>query len=222
MKKFNHFTAWSRVAVLLLGSLAISTAHAQGNFEDEEKLRALERAMQTSSEPAAQPQHKQQRRTRAIVFENEQESAPMQQQQQQPSYGNAPQQPSRAMAIMDCAGLPPGVRTIGVDFAIQFRVGSAVVSPTSERTLNQIARILALSPERCVIVEGHTDATGNYERNLELSHDRANSVVNFISDRNGIDRRRLVPIGKGSSDPVQNLDARDPKNRRVVFKVVTG
>ena len=214
-----------RVVVLLLGSLAISTVSAQSNFDEEEKLRALERAMQTSPEPGVQPEHKQQRRTRAIVFENEgqeqQPSAPAA--NQDARYGYAPPPPpSRAIPPMDCAGLPSGVRSVAVDFSIQFRVGSAVVSPASERTLNQIARILALSPERCVIVEGHTDATGNYERNIELSHDRANSVVNFISERNRIDRRRLVPVGKGSSSPLDNLDARDPRNRRVVFKVVTG
>jgi len=33
---------------------------------------------------------------------------------------------------------------------------------------------------------------------------------------------RLVPIGKGSNDPLKNLDPRDGKNRRVVFKVVSG
>ncbi len=219
MKNFNGFTL-SRMAALLLGSLAISTASAQANFDDAEKLRALERAMQTAPATQEQPEHRP-RRTRAIVFENEQESAapaagP------ETRYGNAAPPPRQAMAAADCAALPPSVRTIGVDFAIQFRIGSATISPASERTLDQIARILALSPDRCVIVEGHTDATGNYQRNIELSHDRANSVVNFISDRNGIERRRLVPVGKGSSDPVQNLDARDPRNRRVVFKVVTG
>jgi outer membrane protein OmpA-like peptidoglycan-associated protein len=88
--------------------------------------------------------------------------------------------------------------------------------------LSQIAKVLALSPDRCVIVEGHTDSTGNYDKNMSLSRDRANSVVNFITVRNGIDRRRLVPVGKGSSDPMPNLDSRDSKNRRVVFKVVTG
>lgn len=86
----------------------------------------------------------------------------------------------------------------------------------------EIAKILALSPERCVLVEGHTDISGNAERNLLLSRERAGSVVQFISDRGGVDRKRLVPVGKGSSDPVKNLDPRDPKNRRVVFKVVAG
>ena len=99
-------------------------------------------------------------------------------------------------------------------------LGSAEVAPASEPTLREIAKILSLNPERCVLVEGHTDATGNAERNLELSHRRAGSVVKFIVEKSGIDRNRLVPIGKGSSDPMKNIDPRDKKNRRVVFKVV--
>ena len=125
------------------------------------------------------------------------------------------------MAARDCFGLPPDVRSTGVDFPIQFNVGSAVISPASESTLNLIAKSLALN-ERCIIVEGHTDASGNYDRNLMLSRERAESVINFLTSRSGIDRKRLVPVGKGSSDPLRSLDARDPKNRRVVFKVVTG
>jgi outer membrane protein OmpA-like peptidoglycan-associated protein len=112
------------------------------------------------------------------------------------------------------------VKATAVDFAIQFKVGSAEVAPSSEGVLREIAKILALSPDRCVLVEGHTDASGNADKNMALSRERAGSVVRFIVEKTGLDRNRLVPIGKGSSDPLQNLDQRDPKNRRVVFKVV--
>lgn len=185
--------------------LAFLTSAGIAQASDEDKLKELERAMNAPSE-APRPKM----RTRAIVFDN-QPGAP----------AEAPA-PATSSGPRDCAALPPDVRSVGVDFAIQFNVGSATVSPASEGTLSQIAKVLALSPDRCVIVEGHTDSTGNYDKNMALSRDRANSVVNFITVRNGIDRRRLVPVGKGSSDPMPNLDSRDSKNRRVVFKVVTG
>lgn len=224
IKKVNSVTL-SRLAAIAVGVCAMGLANAQTNMDDEEKLRELERAIHAPSENTGAAKPKPARRTRAIVFDGEPEPQAAEPGNVAPSHnqwqGNvAPS--TNASAAMDCAALPPGVKTIGVDFAIQFNIGSATVSPTSERTLNQIARILALSPDRCVIVEGHTDATGNYDRNIMLSRDRAGSVVNFISNRNGIDRKRLVPVGKGSSDSIQNLDPRDPRNRRVVFKVVTG
>ena len=207
MKKSSEKMLSRVAAALLVSLLGFSVAQAAS---DDDKLRELERAMNAPSDTGmAKPKM----RTRAIVFDN------------QPQAG-APAAESAAPAVAagarDCAALPPDVKAIGVDFAIQFNVGSATVSPASQGTLDQISKVLALSPERCVIVEGHTDSSGNADKNMALSRDRAASVVNFISTRNGIDRKRLVPVGKGSSDTMQNLDARDPKNRRVVFKVVTG
>lgn len=190
------------MGLMLAAGLGIAQAAS-----DDDKLKELERAMSAPSEFGMQ---KPKMRTRAIVFDN------------QPQAGEPVAQAAPAAAgPRDCASLPPDVRSVGVDFAIQFNAGSATVSPTSEGTLNQISKVLALSPDRCVIVEGHTDVSGNADKNMALSRDRAASVVNFISTRNGIDRKRLVPVGKGSSETMQYLDARDPKNRRVVFKVVT-
>lgn len=191
-----------------MGLLLVAGVGVAQAASDEEKLKELERAMNTPSESGMQ---KPKMRTRAIVFDNQPQAA-------EP----AAQVNQAAAGPRDCASLPPDVRTVGVDFAIQFNAGSATVSPASEGTLGQIAKVLALSPDRCVIVEGHTDVSGNFDKNMALSRDRAASVVNFISIRNGIDRKRLVPVGKGSTETMQNLDARDPKNRRVVFKVVTG
>lgn len=207
MKKSSGVMLSRIAAALLLSVVGLGSVQAS----DDEKLKELERAMNAPSEAGA-PKPKM--RTRAIVFDN------------QPQAGQAAAEPAIAAAApagpRDCASLSPDVKAIGVDFAIQFNVGSATVSPASQGTLDQISKVLALSPDRCVIVEGHTDSSGNYDKNMALSRDRAASVVNFISTRNGIDRKRLVPVGKGSSDTMQNLDARDPKNRRVVFKVVTG
>ena len=184
--------------------LAMSNGAAVAADDEAAKLKELERAMAApgDGEPA-----KKKVRTRAIVFDNA---------ASQPEAAKAP------TAALDCANLPPDVKTNAVDFAIQFQVGSAKVSPSSETTLSSIAKILALAPDKCVVVEGHTDATGNADKNMVLSRERADSVVKYISDKAGIERKRLVPLGKGSSSPAAGLAPTDPKNRRVVFKVVAG
>lgn len=185
--------------LLCLGGATLSYASP----EDDAKLKELERAM--NAPPAGAAPAKKKYGTRAIVFDNEPQSA-------------APEPAKPAAA--DCGALPADVGAVSVDFAIQFKLGSAEVAPESENTLRQIAKILGLNPDRCILVEGHTDATGNADRNMALSRDRADSVVRFIVDKAGMDRSRLVPIGKGQNDPLKNLDPRNPKNRRVVFKVV--
>ena len=115
--------------------------------------------------------------------------------------------------------VPPDARLTVVDFTIQFKLGSAEIASSSDKVLHEIAKVLALS-NKCVIVEGHTDATGNADRNNALSRERADAVVNYISDKAGLDKKRLIPLGKGSSEPLKSLDPRNPQNRRVVFKVV--
>lgn len=206
MKKVSRLV----LALVAGGALISSTAFAAA--DDAAKLEELKRAMSapSSNTDGAMPTPKP--RKRAIVFDNEGDKAP--------AATPSPAKVASAAAASDCAALPPDAKSSAVDFPIQFRPGSAALTPASESTVEQIAKILALSPDKCVLVEGHTDASGSADKNLALSKDRAESVVAFISNK-GVDRKRLVAIGKGSSDLIKNIAATDSRNRRVVFKVVT-
>jgi outer membrane protein OmpA-like peptidoglycan-associated protein len=199
MYKYSGFTKLAVVAGLL--SLTAISSFSAG-VSDEEKLKDLERAMSAPS--SAAPAKKS--RTRAIVFDAE------------PAQNAAPGQKSEASK--DCKSLPANVSATAVDFAIQFKAGSSDLAPSSEKLLIQIAKILALSPDKCVLVEGHTDVSGNADMNMALSSDRASSVVKFVVEKADMESKRFVPIGKGSTDLVKNLDPRNPLHRRVVFKVV--
>ncbi|MDP1605863.1 MAG: OmpA family protein [Rhodocyclaceae bacterium] len=190
---------------VLLAALIGASGLVSAETNDAAKLKELERAMTVPSD--VDPAQKKPR-TRAIVFDGADASAPVTNTQRV------------ANNVMDCANLPSGVRTDSVDFAIQFQAGSARISPASEQTLMSIGKLLGLDPSRCVVIEGHTDITGNPAKNFDLSNDRANSVAGFIVDRSGIDRKRISSVGKGASDLLPNLDPRDPKHRRVVFKIV--
>jgi outer membrane protein OmpA-like peptidoglycan-associated protein len=199
--KMNLYRA-AFVALLTLAN-GVSVVPARAADDEASSLEELKRAM---TEPSEAPKKK---RTRAIVFDGDASQAPA-------------SAPVASSGPLDCAALPPDVRATAVQFPIQFRPGSAVITPASGNTLTEIGKILALTPDRCVIVEGHTDAEGNPEKNLALSRERANAVVKFIADKGAVERKRLVPVGKGSTDPLRDLDPRDAKNRRVVFKVVAG
>ena len=65
-------------------------------------------------------------------------------------------------------------------------------------------------------VEGHTDAIGSRDYNIDLSRRRAQSVVEYLSSL-GIDRSRLDPQGFGFDKPRAGTKPRDPRNRRVEF-----
>lgn len=189
----------------LMGAMLLVSFPARAD-DEADKLKQLERAMTEPSEKklVSKP------RTRAIVFDAAPQDAAA-----KPDAGQTQNQ----TATGNCGMPTANDKVTAVDFAIQFKVGSAELTAPSEKTLQQIAKILSLS-NNCILVEGHTDSAGNADRNMELSHQRADSVVKFITGKGGVAQSRLVPVGKGFSEPVKNLDSRNPKNRRVVFKVV--
>lgn len=133
-----------------------------------------------------------------------------------------PAEATKPPAQMDCANLPADIKANTVGFPIHFELRSDKISPESAATLDSIAKILSLAPDRCVVIEGHADATGTAERNMALSKARAVSVASYIAGKTGFESSRLVPLGKGSSSPATGLDPTDPQNRQVIFKVVTG
>jgi outer membrane protein OmpA-like peptidoglycan-associated protein len=103
-----------------------------------------------------------------------------------------------------------------IDLNIQFAFDSADILPESQPILEQLAIALQmpnLAKERFTI-EGHTDARGTEEYNLQLSLRRADTVVRYLASK-GIDETRLVPEGKGFSLLANPLNPLAPENRRV-------
>ena len=226
MKKNNLSSFFARKIVGFATCTVLLTTIGSTVFAasaDDAKLRELEQAIKVAPK-AENPVKKP--RTRAIVFDTEPTAAqPAEKLQAQPPVNAVAQtgvqeKDKGGRQPVDCSKLPADPKVTAVDFVISFKVNSSEIAPSSEALLVQIAKVLNLSPERCVLVEGHTDASGSYEKNLLLSENRANSVVKFISEKAEVDGRRLVAVAKGPSEPMKNTDPRDPKNRRVVFKVV--
>ena len=65
-------------------------------------------------------------------------------------------------------------------------------------------------------VVGHTDITGSWDHNLELSNNRAREVYRFLLDRE-VSPQRIIHYGKGSAQPVASNDTEEGRtqNRRV-------
>ena len=169
-------------------------------------------------------------RTRAIVFgDSAQEAAPAPQQQseyqpQQPA--PKPQQPKPQQAAAKPQPQPQAqqqsmqVGENAIAFPINFRVNSSEIMPESIPFLESIAGLMKKDQSVRLMVEGHTDISGSPARNNSLSRERAYSVVNYLIDHYRIEPTRLMPIGKGFSEPLQGMDATNPKNRRVQFRII--
>lgn len=102
---------------------------------------------------------------------------------------------------------------------IQFKFDSAELTPEAKTTLGQIAQVLQddLMRDKVILLEGHADASGGEDYNLDLSARRAGSVRNFLVTNYGIPGERLRSVGKGEREPFDATDPNASVNRRVEF-----
>jgi len=107
--------------------------------------------------------------------------------------------------------------------AVNFRTGSAILSPDSKTTLDDIAT-KALNAKGYVLeVSGFADTTGTIERNRMLSQRRADAVIRYLVENHSIPLRRIVtPYGYGESHPVAENTSKEGRaqNRRVEIKLL--
>lgn len=99
---------------------------------------------------------------------------------------------------------------------VLFAVDEAALQPGALPDLARVAEFLRESPERTVLVEGHTDSTGSADYNQRLSEARAASVESVLI-RQGVSPDRIRTRGLGQSAPVASNDnaAGRQQNRRV-------
>lgn len=136
-----------------------------------------------------------------------------------------PAQPVAAYAPPPAAAAAAAQQTMQVGesaiaFPINFRVNSSEILPESVPFIESIAGLLQKDAGLRLLIEGHTDMSGSPARNTVLSRERAFSVMNYLIDRYRIDPMRLVPIGKGFSEPLGGMEPTNPKNRRVQFRII--
>jgi outer membrane protein OmpA-like peptidoglycan-associated protein len=106
---------------------------------------------------------------------------------------------------------------------IRFVIGKAAIDPACDRTMQQIANIMAEYPGFKVQVDGHTDNVGRAEANHKLSQARAEAVANYLVQQKGVSAKRLAAKGWGDQQPIADNgnEAGQAKNRRVDFTVTT-
>ncbi|MCB9737214.1 MAG: OmpA family protein [Deltaproteobacteria bacterium] len=105
---------------------------------------------------------------------------------------------------------------ITLSSGVIFKTAKSDVLPAAADRLSQVAALLQVTPDRKVVVEGHTDNAGSDSYNQTLSQERADSVRTFLISH-GVDASRVRAIGYGESRPVATNGTVEGRamNRRV-------
>ncbi|MFT4879195.1 MAG: peptidoglycan-associated lipoprotein [Flavobacteriales bacterium] len=100
----------------------------------------------------------------------------------------------------------------------------------SADSLNFLYDIMVRNPNFVIELQAHTDTRGTVPANQTLSQGRAKTCVDYLISK-GIESARLIPIGKGESDPKikdkqiaamateEETEAAHQVNRRTVFEI---
>jgi len=119
-------------------------------------------------------------------------------------------------------GLQPIRLNASLTFAnIQFATNSFLLPNAGKIELNKLIHLMNENPTIKVEIGGHTDNTGLPEKNIQLSENRAKSIVQYLIE-NKISSNRLSWKGYGSSRPIADNSTEEGKalNRRTSFTII--
>jgi outer membrane protein OmpA-like peptidoglycan-associated protein len=105
---------------------------------------------------------------------------------------------------------------ITFDSGLLFDVDKSDLKQASRDNLTNLAVILNKYPDTNILLEGHTDATGTSDHNLDLSKRRAQSVANYLAGQKVMEPRFTI-MGYGEDQPIASNETTDGRaqNRRV-------
>jgi len=100
---------------------------------------------------------------------------------------------------------------------ILFELNSAELSKKATKELDIVVDFLKDNPELLIEIGGHTDTSGEEAYNLNLSTERAKSVLNYFVNK-GLPKETFVYKGYGETMPIE--EGISPKNRRIEVSIL--
>ena len=122
-----------------------------------------------------------------------------------------------------------GKLTVNILDRVMFDSGEAILKPAGESVMRKIAALLVEHPQLKIHVIGHTDnipirpeARSRFTSNWELSTARALAAVHFLTEKAGVDARRVGAVGYGEFRPLaDNATAEGrARNRRIAITIL--
>ncbi len=122
-----------------------------------------------------------------------------------------------------------GKLTVTIVDRVMFDSGEAILKADGATVMQKIADLLTSHPELKIHVIGHTDnvpirqtAQSRFASNWELSTARALAAVHFLTEKAGVDPRRVGAVGYGEFHPIADNSTAEgrSKNRRIAITIL--
>lgn len=103
---------------------------------------------------------------------------------------------------------------------VLFATDSDKLLPGFEKELNELTAYLLTEKQAVIIVEGHTDNTGDMDKNKLLSLNRAKTIAQYLI-ANQVSPHRISTLGYGDTKPISNNETVQGRqlNRRTSFTI---
>ena len=186
-------------------------AEAKAKAEEEEKAKAKAKA---EAEAAAKAKAEEEAKTKAEAEAKSEEKAKAE--SETPAKIEVGDAKAEEEAIIADINAESASKRAYLLKGVFFETASAKLSDKSKAQLDDIAKALKEHPNVKVMVRGHTDKTGDADKNRELSAKRSEAVKQALISR-GVNASNILVSGMGSDEPISD---NNKENRRVDIAVV--
>jgi outer membrane protein OmpA-like peptidoglycan-associated protein len=106
--------------------------------------------------------------------------------------------------------------------AVLFKFDSDRLTDEHKGSLDEIAKAVTDNPNAIVVLEGHTDATGDKAYNVRLGERRVEAVKRYLAVDKGVPIYKIEEISFGAEKPIAPNDSKEGReqNRAVTLSIL--
>lgn len=108
-------------------------------------------------------------------------------------------------------------KSLNLKSKIYFAFDSYQLEDDSVKAIDEVYSYLMKNPTDIIVVEGHSDTSGDYYYNIYLSEMRARSIVDALISK-GVDRKRLGYIGFGPTKSMSKYNKTERYSDFIIIK----
>jgi outer membrane protein OmpA-like peptidoglycan-associated protein len=111
---------------------------------------------------------------------------------------------------------------VSVQKSVLFKFDSADLKTADKSPLDEVASALSQNPDAIIVLEGHTDNTGDSTYNMRLGERRVDAVRRYLAIEKNVPVYRIEQISFGSEKPLAPNNSKDGReqNRSVSISVL--